>query len=171
MTGRGWLVAALVASSLLAAASPATAARLHIRDGLVWTRPDGTRAAYPPEVRVWCGRWASDVRVRSIHVWVGHRPAAHGELHAVVADVRRKRVVQLPNAFVFDHPTGALLFGTDQGNEVNSDTDRSTGSIRFGRVHCGRHLRISFRVNGRLGSELSDGDPLAVTGSFSASTS
>ena len=120
---------------------------------------------------MWCGRWAPDVRVRSIHVWVGHRPAAHWELHAVVADVRRNRVVQLPNSFVFDHPEGALLYGTDQGNEVNSDTDRSTGRIRFGRVRCGRHPRISFRVDARLGSELSDGDVLTVTGSFSASTS
>ena len=79
-----------------------------------------------------------------------------------MADVRRHRVVRLPNAFVFDHPRGALLFATDRGNEVNSDTEESTGQIRFGRVRCGRRLRVSFRVRGSLGSELSDGATVAV---------
>ena len=164
------LVAALVAGALLAGASQAEAG-LRVRDRLVWTRPDGTRAAFRPEFRVWCGRWEPDVKVPSIHVWVGDRPQAHWELHAVVADVRRRPVVRLPNAFVFDHPRGALLFGTDRGNEVNSDTQPSTGRIRFGRVRCGRKLRISFRVSGSLGSELSDGEPLDVRGSFFATTS
>ena len=161
-------VAGLVAAGLLAAASPA-AAGMHVRDRLVFTSPDGTRAAFQPDVRVWCGRWEDDVPVRSIHVWVGDRPQAHWELHAVVADVRRHRVVRLPNAFVFDHPRGALLFATDRGNEVNSDTEESTGQIRFGRVRCGKRLRVSFRVRGSLGSELSDGATVAVRGSFLAS--
>ena len=166
--GRLRLVVGLVAAGLLAGASPAVAG-IHVRDRLVFTSPDGTRAAFAPDVRVWCGRWESDVPVRTIHVWVGSRPQAHWELHAVVADVRRHRVVRLPNAFVFDHPRGALLFATDRGNEVNSDTEESTGQIRFGRVRCGRRLRVSFRVHGSLGSELSDGATVAVRGSFLAS--
>src|SRR5215213_10342391 len=118
------LLAGLVAAGLLAEASPAGAG-MHVRNRLLFTNPDGTRAAFAPDVRVWCGRWESDVPVRSIHVRVGDRPSAHWELHAVVADVRRHRVVRLPNAFVFDHPHGALLFATDRGNEVNSDTEES----------------------------------------------
>ena len=169
--GRIRRVAGLVAAGLLAGVSPADAAGLHVRDRLVFTSPDGTRAAFRPEVRVSCGRWAPDVPVRSINVWVGDRPQAHWELHAVVAEVQRHRVVRLPNAFGFEHPRGAQLFATDRGNEVNSDTEESTGQIRFGRVRCGRHLRISFRVTGSLGSELSDGDTVAVRGSFLASTS
>jgi hypothetical protein len=165
------LVTLLVAAGLLAAATPADAAGLRVRDRIVFTNPDGTHPAIPPQVRVWCGRWASDVPVQSIHVWVGDRPKSHWELHAVVADVRRHRVVRLPHAFLFDHPRGALLFATDRGNEVNSDTEESTGEIRFGRVRCGRHLRISFRASGSLGSELSDGDTVAVRGSFFATTS
>jgi hypothetical protein len=168
--GRIGVVAGLVASGLLAGAAPAVAS-LQVRDRLVLTRPDGTHPSYRPEVRVWCGRWAPDVPVPSIHVRVGATPAAHWELHAVVADVRRRRVVRLPNAFVFDHPRGAQLFATDRGNELNSDTDNASGSIRFGRVRCGRHLRISFQVRGRLGSEFSDGDTVRVRGSFLASTS
>jgi hypothetical protein len=88
-----------------------------------------------------------------------------------MADVRRHRVVRLPNSFVFDHPRGTLLFATDRGNEVNSDTEESTGQIRFGRVRCGPRLRVSFRVRGSLGSELSDGATVAVRGSFLASKS
>jgi hypothetical protein len=165
------LVIGLVAAGLLAEVSPADAAGLRVRDRLVFTNPDGTHPAFRPEVQVRCGRWDPQVPARSINVWVGDRPEAHWELHAVVADVQRHRVVRLPNSFVFDHPRGALLFATDRGNEVNSDTEESTGRIRFGRVRCGRHLRISFRVTGSLGSELSDGDTVAVRGSFLASTS
>ncbi len=163
------MVAWLVAGALSASATPAVAS-LHVRDRLVLTRPDGTHPSYRPEVRVWCGRWAPDVPVRSIHVRVGATPAAHWELHAVLADVQRRRVWRLPNSFVFDHPRGAQLFATDRGNELNSDTDNASGSIRFGRVRCGRHLRLSFQVRGRLGSEFSDGDTVRMRGSFLAST-
>lgn len=149
------------------------AAGLHVRDRLTWTRPDGTPLEFRPELRVWCGPWASDVRVPSIHVRVGTRSRGgltHWELHAVVADVRRRPLVRLPNAFVFDQPEGAQLFATDGRNEVNSDTERSSGRIRFLRAGCGRRLQVAFRAEARLGSELFDGEPIRVRGSFSAST-
>jgi hypothetical protein len=107
--------------------------------------------------------------VPSIHVRVGDRLAPRWELSAVVADVKRHPVVRLPHSFVFDHPTGARFFATDRSNEVNSDTEESSGRIRFQRVSCGRRLRIAFRFSGRVGSELGDGEPLIVRGSFSAS--
>jgi hypothetical protein len=163
-------VCGLMAGAGVPAATASGAAGLRVRDRLTWTRPDGTPVAFRPDVRVWCGRWASDVPVPSIHVRVGARRAPRWELDAVVADVKRRPVVRLPNAFVFDHPKGALLFATDRGNELNSDTDDSSGSIRFQRVSCGRRLRIAFRFTGRVASELSDGEPLSVRGSFSAST-
>ena len=159
----------LAAGVSLPAETAAGAAGLRVRDRLTWTQADGSPVAFRPEVRVWCGPWASDVRVPSIHVVVGTR-AARWELSAVVADVRRRPVVRLPNAFVFDRPKGARLFATDGRNEVNSDTERSSGRVRFERVRCGRRLRIAFRIGGLLGSEFFDGEPLAVRGSFSAST-
>ena len=166
------ITAAIVVCGLASGAGvPAEAAAgLRVRDRLTWTRPDGTTLAFRPEIRVWCGRWASDVAVPSIHVRVGARRAPRWELDAVVADVRRRPVVRLPNAFVFDHPKGAQFFATDGRNELNSDTDDSTGRIRFQRVGCGRQLRIAFRFTGRVASEFSDGEPLDVRGSFSAST-
>ena len=168
------LAAALIVCGVTAAGgvpveTAAGAAGLRVRDRLAWTHPDGTRVAFSPDVRVWCGKWASDVSVPSIHVRVGGA-AARWELHAVVADVRRRPVVRLPNSFVFDHPKGAQLFATDGRNELNSDGEDSSGSIRFQRAHCGRRLRIAFRVDGRVDSEFSDGERLLVRGSFSAST-
>ena len=171
---------ALIACSLAGGAglpidTASAAAGLRVRDRLTWTKPDGTAVAFRPELRAWCGPWASDVAVPSIHVAVGSqartgRPA-RWELDAVVADVKRRPVVRLPKTFVFDHPRGAQLFATDGRNEVNSDTEESTGRIRFQRVSCGRRLRIAFRLSARLGSEFGEGERLTVRGSFSASTS
>ena len=162
------ILCGLAAGGTLPVGTASGAAGLRVNDRLSWARADGTALAFRPQVRVWCGPWAPDVRVPSIHVRVG--TAARWELHAVVADVRRRPVVRLPNSFVFDHPKGAQLFATDGRNEVNSDTERSAGRIRFQRVSCGKRLRIAFRFVGRVGSELSDLEPLTVRGSFSAST-
>ena len=170
MRRRG-VTAALIACGVTAgAAAPADgAAGLRVRDRLAWSHPDGTPVAFRPDVRVWCGRWERDVKVPSIHVRVGARTAPRWELNAVVADVKRRPVVRLPHSFVFDHPTGAQLFATDGRNELNSDTDPSSGRIRFQRVGCGKRLRVAFSLNGRVGSEFGDGEPLLVRGSFSAS--
>jgi hypothetical protein len=165
------IVGGLTAGIGLPVATASGAAGLRVRDRLTWTRPDGTRVAFRPDVRVWCGRWDSDVSAPSIHVRVGARSVPRWELDAVVADVQRGRLVHLPHSFVFDHPTGARLFATDRRNELSSETDRSSGRIRFLRVSCARRLRLAFRVSGRVGSEFGDGEPLIVRGSFSASTS
>jgi hypothetical protein len=168
------ITAALIACGVTASAGPHVetawgAAGLRVRDRLSWSRPDGTPVAFRPDVRVWCGRWASDVPVPAIHVRLGAGLRPRWELHAVVVDVKRHPVVRLPHSFLFDHPTGAQLFAVDGSNEVNTDTEESSGRIRFQRVSCGRRLRIAFRVSGRAGSELGDGEPLLVRGSFSAS--
>jgi hypothetical protein len=165
------VIAVLILGGLAVLPAESASAGLRVRDGLSVTRPDGTRVAFRPDVRVWCGRWAPDVATPAIHVTVGARLTPRWELLAVVADVRRRPLVRLPNSFVFDHPKGALFFATDRRNELNSDTGDSTGTIRFGRVRCGRRLAISFRVSGHIGSELSDGEPVTVRGSFSASAS
>jgi hypothetical protein len=166
------LAAILLALGVTLPADAALAApELRVRDRLVFAQLDGTPVPFRPDVRVWCGPWASDVRVPSIHVVVGARRAPRWELHAVVADVKRRPVVRLPNSFVFDRPKGAQIFATDGRNELNSDTEESRGRIRFTRVSCGRRLRLAFRIDARLGSELSDLPPLTVRGSFSASTS
>jgi hypothetical protein len=164
------IVCGLTAAAGVPVPSASGAAGLRVRDHLTWTRPDGTRVAFRPDVRLWCGRWDSDVSAPSIHVRVGARSVPRWELDAVVADVRRRPVVRLPHSFVFDHPKGAELFATDRRNELASDTEESTGRIRFLRVSCARRLRIAFRVSGRVGSEFGDGEPLNVRGSFSAST-
>ena len=168
---RRWITAALIASGVAAGAvlPVEAAAGLRVRDRLTWSQPDGTPVTFPRDVSVWCGRWERDVKVPSIHVRVGSRTAPRWELNAVVADIRRRPVVRLPHAFSFDRPTGAQFFATDGRNELNSDTDESSGRIRFQRVGCGKRLRIAFTFNGRVGSEFGDGDPLTVRGSFSAS--
>jgi hypothetical protein len=155
-------------AALLVAVLPATAAAITVENRLVFTRPDGTEVAYPSRVRVWCGPWEQDVPVRAIHVQVGVRGEPYWRMSAVVADVNRRRVVELPHSFVFDQPTGALLFAVDGTNELSSAEEEAAGRIVFRRARCGRRLSVRFRVAATLGSEFSDGQPVRVRGTFTA---
>ena len=161
---------ALAAVALAAAAvQPAAAEAITVDNGVRFTRPDGSAVTYPSRVRVWCGPWEPDVAVPAIHVQVGARGTPYWRLSAVVADVNRRRVVRLPHSFVFDKPTGALLFAVDGTNELSSAEEEASGRIVFRKARCGRHLRIRFRVRATLGSEFFDGQPLHVRGTFAAS--
>jgi hypothetical protein len=160
-------VAAVLAAATPALAAPAPATALRVTDTVTLTRPDGTRVQPARDVRVFCGPWEDGVPVPAIHVRVGTGKAAW-TLSAVLADVRRRPVVRLPNDFVFDHPRGALLFAVDGANELSSAEEEARGTIRFGRVRCGARPRIAFTVRGRLGSEFFDGAPLTVRGRFVA---
>jgi hypothetical protein len=161
---------ALLVAAIAASTAPATAhADLTVRNDVTLTRPDGSAVAFPQTVSVRCGRWEPDVRGRTLHVRVGApRKGAFWVLRALVADVRRDPVVELPNMFVFDEPQGADMFAVDGENELSSAEEESNGRIVVDRVRCGRRLAVRFHVRGRLGSEFFDGDPLTVRGSFSA---
>lgn len=153
-------------AALLIAPADASAV-LTVRNEITMTRPDGSAVAFPQKVRVWCGRWDGDAPERAVHVRVGGRHG-HWELRAVIADVRRTPVVELPNSFVFDEPDGADLFAAQGGNELSSSEEESSGRIVIDRVRCGRRLAVRFHVDGVLGSEFFEGDEWTVRGSFSA---
>lgn len=160
---------ALALAAVLALAGLAPPAHaITVENQLAFTRPDGTDVDYPSRVRVWCGPWEPDVPVRSIHVQVGARGGPYWRLSAVVADVARQPVVRLPHSFVFDRPTGALLFATDGANELSSAEEEASGRLVFRRARCGPRLAIRLRVRATLGSEFSDGAPLLVRGTFAA---
>ena len=157
------LLACVVAGAV---AAPA-AADLRVDDRLVFTRPDGSAVAFPQKVRVRCGAWEEGVPRRTLHVVVGGRRGGW-HLRAVVADIRRDPVVELPHSFVFDEPSEADLFATDTENELSTAEEEASGRITFQRVRCGRRLAVRFRIDGVLGSEFFEGDEWAVRGSFSA---
>jgi hypothetical protein len=160
----------LVATAAAVRLAPAPAgAVLTVRDDVTFTRADGSAVTFRQTVHVWCGRWEPGVRGWTLHVRVGAlRKPPSWQLRALVADVRRDPVVELPNAFVFDEPEGADLFAVDGGNELSSSAEESSGRIVVDRVRCGRRLAVRFRVRATLGSEFFDGEPLAMRGSFSA---
>jgi hypothetical protein len=135
---------------------------------LTFTRPDGTRAAFPGPVRVWCGPWEPGVPVRTLHVRVGRLGKAFWQLDAVLADVRRTPTVRLPNTFVSSEPEGARLFAYDPPNELSTDVEEARGTLVFRRAACGATPRVTVRVRATLGSEFFDGDPIDVRGLFSA---
>jgi hypothetical protein len=156
----------LACCAAVALAAPA-AAEMRVDNRLAFARPDGSAVAFPQKLRVWCGRWEEGVPRRTLHVFAGGRRGGW-HLRAIVADVKRDPVVELPNTFVFDEPMGADLFATDTENELSTGEEEASGRITFGRVRCGRRLAVRFRVDGVLGSEFFEGDEWAVRGSFSA---
>jgi hypothetical protein len=156
------------AVALLGILAPPAGA-ITVDNGLVFLRPDGSEIAYPGAVRVWCGPWEADVPVRTLHVRVGTRGRPFWRMSAVLADVRRDPVVRFPHTFVFDRPSDALLFAVDGTNELSSAEEEASGRMTFRRARCGARLRVRFRVDARLGSEFSDGEPVRVRGTFAAS--
>ena len=161
-------IAVLMLVGLGAASASAASPELRISSDVALLRPDGSKIALKPTIRVWCGPWEPDVRVPSIHVRVGSRSRAW-TLSAVVADVRRRPVVRFPHSFVFDKPTGAQLFAVDARNEASSAEEEASGRMTFSRARCGRtSLDLRFAVDAVMGSELSDGTPIAIRGTFSA---
>ena len=143
---------------------------LTIANSVVLTRADGSVVPLAQRISVWCGQWARDVPTPAIHVLVGDRRSGSGVWHlsAVVADVKRRRVVRFPHEFIWNRPTRAKIGGGDGRNEFTTAEEESSGRVVFSSVRCGRRLHIRFRVNGVIGSEFFDGTPVTVRGSFSA---
>ena len=167
------LGALLLGASACGAASRAhdAAAAIRITSSVSLTRSDGSPVAVKQHVRVWCGRWARDVRTPAIHVRIGDpRGPAVWRLSAVVADVRRRPVVRFPHSFVWNKPSRALIGGHDDRNEFTTAEEESSGRVVFSRVRCGRRLDVRFRVDAVMGSEFSDGTPVAIRGAFGART-
>ena len=161
------IIGAGLACLVAGACAPAAAADLRVVNELSFTRPDGTAVAFPPKLRVSCGPWDDQVPRRTLHVVVGGR---HGvwRMDALVADVRRDPVVDVPHSFVDTDPSEAMLFAAAGGNELSTAEEEASGRITFTRVRCGRRLAVRFRVDAVLGSEFFEGDEWTVRGSFSA---
>jgi hypothetical protein len=144
---------------------------LRVRDQLVFSRPDGSRVAFKPDVAVWCGPWEpGGAATPSVHVWVGGVGGrrAHWEMSAVVGDVQRRPLVRLPHGVSLEAPTGALLFAAHHRNELSSAEEEARGTITFRRARCDERLVLDFRVHATLGSEFFGGERLKVRGRFRA---
>ena len=150
--------------------SPSADAGVRVDNRLSFTRPDGSAVPFAHTVRVACGPWERGVPTRTLHIRVGTAAGPFWALRAVVADVRRRPVVQFPNAFVWNRPKGADLFALDGANELSSGVERASGRITFQRVRCGRGLAVRFRVRAVLGSEFVDGESVTVRGRFHLTT-
>ena len=145
----------------LALTAPAAAAQ-RVSDHRDWKG-----AGFPGKITLRCGAWSKEASEQSIHVRVGNR-SRHWELSAVLADVNAKPTIRFPHSFVFDQPEGAQLFAATPLHEVSSAEEEARGKITFTRASCGTPLGLAFRIDAKLGSELSDGRSLRVKGTFSA---
>lgn len=139
--------------------------------GLNFVRADGSKIAFDNPARIWCGPWTDIVDTQSLHVATlpGPRPEAWWEVRAVIAAVRRQPRVGFPVDFVWNRPTGALVFVADDrgnGNEASSEQEDSSGSVQFEQASCSKGARVEFRIDAVLDSEFSDDTPITVQGHF-----
>ena len=144
---------------LLAVGGSAAEARV------VFKRADGSVIRFAGTPRAWCGPWESDVARPSVHVALGsvkHR----WHLSAVRRDLAIGRPIKFPKDFVWNRPRGALLFLADGSNEASTAEEESSGSMEFSRVTCRRGGVVAFSIQGILGSEYSDGEPVRVSGTY-----
>ncbi len=133
--------------------------------GLVFKRADGSAIRFTGTPRVWCGPWETDVAHPSVHVAVGsvkHR----WHLSAVRRDLTIGRRIGFPNDFVWNRPRGALLFVADGANEASTAEEESSGSMEFSRLTCRRGGVVALSIQGRVGSEYSDGESVRVSGTY-----
>jgi hypothetical protein len=152
------LVVGLLALLGLADASPAQAA-------LLFERPNGSELRFQAVPRVWCAPWAEDVARPSIHV--AAKDARRGwELSAVRRDLEIGERIDFPNEFVWNRPRGAQLFVAAGRLEASSAEEESSGSIAFSRATCRLGSVVEFSVDAVLGSELFEGDPVRVSGTY-----
>jgi hypothetical protein len=141
--------------------------------GVRATRADGSRIELG-QSRAWCGAYdpASGAagQPRALHALVGRLPQPEpvGSYLLVsrrLDDLRRGRVVRLPDdaelgtAFVFDAKTR---------NEVASNLQGATGSVRFRAVSCTPGAKIRVRLDAVLVSENGGGEPVHVRGDLRA---
>lgn len=155
---RGLVVALLASVCLLVGASAAEA-------GLVFKRPDGSAIRFTGKPRAWCGAWDDEVARPSIHVDL--RNARRGwELGAVRRDLEVGRRINFPNDFISKRPRGALLFVADAAIEASTAEEESSGSMVFSHVSCRLGGVVEFSIDALLGSELFNGKPVRVSGTY-----
>lgn len=132
---------------------------------LVFKRPSGSAIHFNGQPRAWCGPWAEDVARPSFHV--GLRSARRGwELSAVRRDVQIGRSIEFPNDFVWNKPHGAQLFAFDAPIEASTAEEESSGSMVFSHLSCRLGSVVEFSVEAVLGSELFEGTPVQVSGTY-----
>jgi hypothetical protein len=133
--------------------------------GLVFKRPGGSEIQFTGAPRAWCGPWDDEVARPSVHVAL--RNAKRGwELSAVRRDLVLGGRIEFPNAFVSTRPHGAQLFAFDGAIEASGAEEESSGSIVFSRLSCRLGGVVEFSVDAVLGSELFNGKPVRVSGTY-----
>jgi hypothetical protein len=148
---------------------------LDVENNLVFTRSDGSPVGFLDQAQlyVWCGPWDGDVvPAPSLQVWFGGPGVSDPKWHlkAVVAGISAGTPVLFPHSVNWDDPDGVELFVLDPPNELSTTIDGAGlgGQITFQVFQCGAEGVVHFSINTVIGSELGDGPPVTVSGSFRA---
>jgi N-acetylneuraminic acid mutarotase len=151
---------------------PASAGRSAVST-LAFRRADGSRIRFRGTVRAWCGAWDEQNPTRALHVAVLTRGGSGYArpfwlVQAVLRDVSRGRVLRFPVGFDSSSVRGGITFVYDAStrNEVSSEDEAAKGRMAFSPIRCDLGSPVRFSLSGKLGSELLNGQPVSVSGTF-----
>jgi hypothetical protein len=144
------VVAPVVLAVCVASASAATT--------LAFKRADGTALRFPADARAWCARDGLHV------VTPGTTRESRWQLSIPRKNVRSGRMLPFSTA----RPNGVEIFVFDAKthNEASDGAEGSHGRVQVWRAACLRGARLLIGVSGVVASELSDGKPVRVSGTF-----
>jgi hypothetical protein len=126
--------------------------------GLVFERADGSTITVPGTPRTWCDGDGLHILTR------GSQKQSRWQIGVVRPNVESGRVLR----FTWTRPNGVELFVYDSRtrNEASDGAESSRGRIVLRRASCRRGARVEIVVAAVLASELSDGRPIRVSGTF-----
>ena len=141
-------------------------------DPITFVRADSSIVSFAgsTETYVWCDDWEpGEVSTPALHVWVGtlSPDSPHWWLRSVTEDIALEVPLTFPNHFIWNEPDSVHIFLGDPPNELATDTENASGTIRFHQLPCPGSGLVEFSIDAVLGSEFGGMPPVAVRGRFS----
>ena len=138
-------------------------------NNLVFQRQDTTTITCGSDWAVCCGIWESgyiDKNTLKIMFYDTTMQAASWRLFVLVDEAQEHSGYVLPTQPTGQSPVSMFVYDVSTGNEVNSETDGSSGVITLNSFTCGPPVSLDVTMNAILGSEFFQGPTVHVQGSF-----
>ena len=140
-----------------------------IIDSLTFERQAGTSISMGTDLAICCGIWEPgyiDKNALKILFYDSSMQEAGWRFFILVDEIAEDSSYMLPTSEAGQSAISMFVFDVPTGNELNSDTDESSGSVTINSFSCGPPVTIDFTIDATIGSEYFQGPSVSVTGTF-----